>query len=175
MRARAAAGTLVGFVAAALAFCAYVYASNQRMLLRVYPVAPVSFAAASGSEAVQRGKALADITGCTDCHGETLQGGAFGEPDWLHGHYYASNLTRMARGYSDADLDRIVRQGVRPDGRGVVAMPSFGCALPMPSWPTSSRSSARYRWAESTSLRTSSGRSISGIYGASTSSRRSRT
>jgi mono/diheme cytochrome c family protein len=126
MRARAAAGTLVGFVAAALAFCAYVYASNQRMLLRVYPVAPVSFAAASGSEAVQRGKALADITGCTDCHGETLQGGAFGEPDWLHGHYYASNLTRKARGYSDADLDRIVRQGVRPDGRGVVAMPSFG-------------------------------------------------
>ena len=126
MRARVAAGMLVGLVAAGLGFCAYIYASNERLLQRAYPVAPVSFVAAGGPDAVQRGKALADITGCTDCHRETLQGGAFGEPDWLHGYYYASNLTRKAQGYSDADLDRIVRQGVRPDGHGVIAMPSFG-------------------------------------------------
>jgi mono/diheme cytochrome c family protein len=123
MRIRVAAASVI---APALAFCAYVYTSNQIMLQRVYPVVPVSFAAASGPDAVRRGKALADITGCTDCHRENLQGGVFGEPDWLHGYYYASNLTHKAQGYSDADLDRIVRQGVRPDGHGVVAMPSMG-------------------------------------------------
>jgi mono/diheme cytochrome c family protein len=90
------------------------------------PVAPVSLAAATGPGAIARGKALADITGCTDCHRQDLRGGTFGEPDWLHGRYYASNLTRKAQRYSDADLSRIVREGVRPDGHGVVAMPSMG-------------------------------------------------
>ena len=126
MRARIATRTLLGLVALGLAFCAYVYGSNQRLLARTYTVAPVSLVATSGPEAIERGKALADITGCSDCHRPDLQGGLFGEDDWLHGRYFASNLTHKAREYSDADLARIVRDGVRPDGRGVVAMPSMG-------------------------------------------------
>lgn len=126
VRLRIAVGILTGLVALGLAFCIYVYWSNQRLLARVYPVTPVSFIAASGPEAIQRGQALADITGCTDCHRADLQGGMFGDDDWTHGRYYASNLTHKARQYSDADLARIVRDGVRPDGRGVVAMPSMG-------------------------------------------------
>ena len=82
--------------------------------------------AAAGADAVARGKRLADLTGCTDCHREDLRGGLFADEGWLHGRYYASNLTRKARMYSDEDLARIVRDGVRPDGRGVMAMPSMG-------------------------------------------------
>lgn len=126
MRARAATRLLLVIVAAALAFCAYVYASNVRLLERRYPVQPLALAAASGADAVARGKALADITGCTDCHRANLQGGTFVDEGWLRARYYASNLTRRARVYSDADIARVVRDGVRPDGHGVVSMPSFG-------------------------------------------------
>jgi hypothetical protein len=54
-----------------------------------------------------------------------LRGGVFADDGWLHGRYYAANLTPKAQACSDADLARIIRLGVRPDGRGVVVMPSF--------------------------------------------------
>ena len=117
---------LIGVIVAALGACFYVYVSNVRMLEHRYPVVPVSMPTASGSDAVQRGKRLADLTGCTDCHRQDLRGGVFIDEGWLYGRYYASNITLKAQLYSDEDLARIVRLGVRPDGRGMVAMPSFG-------------------------------------------------
>jgi mono/diheme cytochrome c family protein len=115
---------LLGGVAAALAFSTYVYVATTRMFDQRYPVVAAAIPATTGSEAIARGKALADRTGCTDCHRADLRGGTFGEGDWLHGRYFASNLTRKAQVYSDEDLVRIVRTGVRPDGRGVNSMPS---------------------------------------------------
>jgi mono/diheme cytochrome c family protein len=117
---------LIGVIVAALGACFYVYVSNVRMLEHRYPVVPVPMPTASGSDAVQRGKRLADLTGCTDCHRQDLRGGVFIDEGWMYGRYHASNLTLKAQLYSDEDLARIVRLGVRPDGRGMVAMPSFG-------------------------------------------------
>ncbi|MEP6997252.1 MAG: c-type cytochrome [Betaproteobacteria bacterium] len=117
---------LAGCAVGALAFALYVYASNERELDRRYPVSRMVVPVANGSDALQRGKRLADLTGCTDCHRQDLRGGVFVDEGWLRGRYYASNLTLKAQTYSDEDLARIVRQGVRPDGRGVVAMPAFG-------------------------------------------------
>ena len=116
---------LISIVAAMLVAALFVYASNMAALDHIYPVANVSIAAVSGADAVQRGKHLADVTGCTDCHRADLRGGLFDDEGAFHGRYYASNLTLKAKRYSDADIARIVRVGVSPDGRGVVAMPSF--------------------------------------------------
>jgi mono/diheme cytochrome c family protein len=124
--ARYFAKGLIAAVLAALVACLYIYASNARMLERRYPVVRAPITAASGPDAVQRGKRLADLTGCTDCHRPDLRGGVFVDEGWMYGRYYASNLTLKAQAYSDEDLARIVRLGVRPDGRGVIAMPSFG-------------------------------------------------
>ncbi len=41
---------------------------------------------------------------------------------------YAPNLTIMTRSPSDADIDRSIRQGLRPDGKSVLLMPSHGYA-----------------------------------------------
>ena len=120
------ARVLIACIVAALGFCVYVYSSNERTLDRRYPVAHVPLPVATGPEALQRGRRLADLTGCTDCHGEDLRGRLFEDEGWLHGRYYASNLTLKARTHTDEDLARIVRLGVRPDGRGVVAMPAMG-------------------------------------------------
>ena len=120
------AGVLIAAMVLSSGFGAYVYFVNKRLLDRRYPVTRAPMPAAAGPEAVQRGKRLADLTGCTDCHGEDLRGRLFADDGWLHGHYYASNLTLKAKTYSDEDIARIVREGVRPDGRGVAAMPAMG-------------------------------------------------
>ena len=117
---------LLGCVAASLAFSMYVYFATTRMFGQRYPVVAAALPPSAGPEAIARGKWLADRAGCTDCHHADLRGSLFADEGWLHGRYYASNLTRKAQVYSDEDLARIVRLGVRPDGKSVVAMPSMG-------------------------------------------------
>jgi len=71
------------------------------------PVAPMP------GPTAEYGRYLADIGGCTGCHGPTLAGGPSGEP----GAPPASNLTPTGIGhYSEADFTRALRDGVRPDG-----------------------------------------------------------
>jgi len=111
---------------AVVVVAATVYVSTGRLLDRRYPVSTKTIPAARGSDAVERGRHLADIAGCTDCHGADLRGRVFIDEGWWRGRYYASNLTLKAQSLSDEDLARIVRTGVLPDGRGVVAMPAFG-------------------------------------------------
>jgi len=121
--------TARGLVLAGLAvagFGGFVYFATERMLDRRFPVETVVMQAAAAGGAAQRGQRIARLTGCTDCHRDDLRGGLFEDDGWLHGRYYASNLTRKAQRYSDEDLARIVRAGVFPDGRGVRAMPAMG-------------------------------------------------
>ncbi len=118
--------TLLGLVAAFFLLAAYVYVTTVQMFARLYPVVRMPIAAATGPEAIARGNALADRLGCTECHKADLRGGLFEDDGWLHGKYFASNLTLKAAKYSDEDIARIVRAGVRPDGRSVIAMPSSG-------------------------------------------------
>ena len=67
------------------------------------------------------GRYLADVGGCTGCHGPTLAGGPMGEP----GAPPASNLTPTGLGrYTEADFFRALRDGVRPGGAPIAeAMP----------------------------------------------------
>ncbi|MDQ2961989.1 MAG: c-type cytochrome [Pseudomonadota bacterium] len=123
---RYAAIALIECIVGALGLSLYVYVSTERVLDRRYPVVRAPMLPVAGSDAVERGKKLADRTGCTDCHRPDLRGGVFVDEGWLHGRYYASNLTTKTATYSNEELSRIVRLGVRPDGRGVVAMFSFG-------------------------------------------------
>ncbi|WP_347718556.1 hypothetical protein [Sphingomonas sp.] len=75
--------------------------------------------AASSDPALLRahGERLTRVLGCTGCHGTELQGERFYE-------LYASNLTRDLANYSDPQLERLLREGVRPTGRDVWEMPS---------------------------------------------------
>jgi cytochrome c553 len=66
---------------------------------------------------VQEGMRLATIRGCNDCHGNRLTGGDF------YG-LQAPNLTTISRQYSDNELERSIRQAIRPDGTSVYSMTS---------------------------------------------------
>jgi cytochrome c553 len=112
---------LVGFVV--LAYGA-VYAISRHSVRRVYrePLADLSPPADSAS--IAEGRRLARLRGCSGgCHGREIEGGVFID-DPLLAKVVAPNLTAAVRRYSNGELARIIRRGVRPDGRSVVAMPS---------------------------------------------------
>jgi mono/diheme cytochrome c family protein len=77
--------------------------------------------------AIERGKHLVSARyGCMDCHGENFGGGVMVD-DPAMGSLLGPNLTlgegSVTREYAAADWDRIVRHGIRKDGRPAL-MPS---------------------------------------------------
>jgi cytochrome c553 len=116
-------GIALGAVAAlVLVALAYVAVGSQLILDRTYQVATGSLHAATSSAAIARGAHFASIFGCARCHGKDLDGDLF-----FHGMgvtLYAPNLRLFVHSFSDADFDRALRHGVRPDGTSVLVMPS---------------------------------------------------
>lgn len=86
-----------------------------------------SVAIPSDPASLELGKHVAEIRGCTDCHGENLAGGIFLE-DPMVGRVVASNLTAgrggVGAGYTDADWVRAIRYGATPEGKPLLFMPS---------------------------------------------------
>jgi len=96
----------------------------SEVVLRLPAAKPaIATVASSGPDAVARGRRIAVVQGCTDCHGANLQGRMF---DDLPGivKLYAPNLTLVAAKQSDVNLDRAIRHGVGSDGRALWVMPS---------------------------------------------------
>jgi len=87
----------------------------------------VTFDGAEATDAAARiahGKRLATVLGCQGCHGDNLQGTNVTKDDPNFGDMNAPNLTLLLGGYSDAQLEKVIRQGVPKDGREFWFMPS---------------------------------------------------
>lgn len=112
-------------VASVLLLVTAVYAGSEGMRRRTYDIPLPSVVATTGAGPdVAEGGRTARILGCYGgCHGTQLEGRLFfSEPGVAD--LVAPNLTRVAATYSDAELARAIRHGVRRDGTGLFAMPS---------------------------------------------------
>jgi cytochrome c553 len=101
------------------------YLRSEQVVRHRYPMpkARTDLPIPADSASLAEGRRLASVHGCPSCHGEQLQGTVlFDEPHV--GRLIAPNLTRTVRNYSTAELEQIIRHGVRPNGRSVWAMPS---------------------------------------------------
>jgi cytochrome c553 len=85
--------------------------------------AAIRFEAAAAHTPAEHGRRLARVLGCEGCHGADLQGRHWDE-DADFAISFASNLTRALPAYSDAQIERALREGVRPDGSALWGMPS---------------------------------------------------
>ena len=119
----------IGLTAAGLAGLAVIavtgfYAASELALHKRYPKPQVAaIHPASGPGAVQAGLRLATLYGCNDCHGKDLHGQLLDDHPAV-ARIFTPNLTRLVSRYSDEDLVRVIRTGVRPDGTSVWVMPS---------------------------------------------------
>ncbi len=75
---------------------------------------------------VADGRHWATILGCTNCHDQDLGGAVLEDESWIVGRLAAPNLTQKRKLYSDAELARMIRYGIKRDGHGAWLMPSDG-------------------------------------------------
>lgn len=104
-----------------------VYALSERVMDRTYDETVAldpDFTVPADPASIAEGERLARIHGCYNgCHGEQAEGGLFFD-DFAFGTMKAPDLTRAVHTLSDAELERVIRHGVRPDGSTVYVMPS---------------------------------------------------
>jgi len=107
----------------------------NRSTSRVYDVALPQVSLSTDSAVLQRGKHLGESLGeCTACHGPNLGGGAVEDFGPL-GNLRFPNVTTGKEGrladYSDAELARLIKHGIKRDGRSVRFMTAQNTAW----WP----------------------------------------
>jgi mono/diheme cytochrome c family protein len=110
-----------------LVVVAGIYGWSSREMHRTYNVPNDPLTIPSDSASIARGKHLVVAIGkCGDCHGDNLGGKMFIDDPML-GHIYGLNLTSGKGGVggtlSAADIVRVLRYGVKPDGKSVLFMP----------------------------------------------------
>ena len=103
-----------------------VYLKGQAHISATYDVRSTITNVGSDSALIARGEHLANINGCTDCHGVDLSGSEMVDAPPFR--VVASNLTSgqggVAKNYDDAGWDRAIRHGIRSDGTALIIMPS---------------------------------------------------
>ena len=123
-----ALGVSLAVGAAGLGIFTYANASAfDASMAKVYDVPPMAVAASKDPAVIARGEHLSrSLAGCAthDCHGADLGGGrviAMGPV----ATFAAPNITNVVPAYSDGELGRLIRHGIKKDGRSVVFMPSM--------------------------------------------------
>lgn len=100
-----------------------IYGLSERRLHQTYDVPLEPLKIAPSQKLAEEGGRRAFIMGCRGCHHD--DGNVLFEAPGI-GHLVAPNLTRVAREYSNAELVRLIRRGVKRDGTSVIAMPAGG-------------------------------------------------
>lgn len=133
--AKALGFTMLLVVLGAAGFVCVQARAFDESMARVYDVPLPALARSEDPAVIERGKHLAESLGeCVVCHGSDLRGGRV-EPMGPLGTIVIPNVTtgKDGRGsrYSDAELARLIKHGLRKDGTSVRLMPSQNTAW----WP----------------------------------------
>ncbi|CAN5155687.1 hypothetical protein BH10PSE1_BH10PSE1_02720 [soil metagenome] len=99
------------------------YGASEIVIRRTANPPMPMIVAASDPGAVARGAYLGRLYGCDGCHERTLHGGEWESSFWV-GSVHTANLTRAIPAYTDSQLARAIRSGVRADGSQLWEMPS---------------------------------------------------
>lgn len=114
---------LAGLLALVVIAVVGVFVASEAIIRWPVDKPAVTLVASSDPGAIARGKKVAVVQGCHNCHGERFEGLLFhDEPALVKG--YAPNLSLAVAKQSDSDLDGAIRHGVAADGRRLWMMPS---------------------------------------------------
>ena len=114
-------GTLFGLLVVAYAIA---YFLSERILRRTYAIPAVTLSVPTDGASIAEGRRLATIRGCVGgCHGKNGEGRVLLDEPMI-ARVVAPNLTAAIRKYSNAELAVAIRNGISPDGRSMVIMPS---------------------------------------------------
>lgn len=117
-------GSLIGLL---LIVMLGLYFKSKAQFNKTYDVQVQSIAIATDAETIERGKHLAEFL-CAECHGDNFGG----TPNWLSIPNIATiappNLTSgegsVTVNFADEDWIRVLRHGVKTNGKSIFVMPS---------------------------------------------------
>jgi cytochrome c553 len=101
----------------------YIYIASERRLRQKYEAPLVAFSVLDQADLLANGRRQAIVHGCTSCHGSQLEGRLVLDDPSI-GRIRTPSLTQIVNQYSDAELERLVRRGVKRDGVGLWIMPA---------------------------------------------------
>lgn len=126
IRTTALGATMLATVAGLTVLGALARADSLQGRVLALPAQPLQVPVAAGD--VARGRYLYQSRGCADCHGSAGQGQRFIDDPKLGmrvaGPSLAPGRGSVVAAYRDADWERALRHGVKPDGRPLMVMPS---------------------------------------------------
>ena len=103
---------------------AIIYIWSALIIDKTYHVPLAVIQIPKDSASINEGHRLVEIAHCSDCHGEHFTGNVFVKINHV-GEIVAPNLTKVIPTYSNAELERVIRHGVKKNGHSVYIMPSF--------------------------------------------------
>jgi mono/diheme cytochrome c family protein len=103
---------------------AIVYIWSTIIIDKTYKISLTEVQIPNDSASISEGRRLVAIAHCSDCHGEHFTGNIFAKIDRV-AEIVAPNLTKIIPTYSNAELERVIRHGVKKNGHSVYIMPSF--------------------------------------------------
>jgi len=105
---------------------AYALHKAQQRMDRRIDIAAYNVDIPSSAEAIERGRYLFSTRGCVDCHGADGAGRAFVDDGSMRvkGANISPGPGNVVAQYTPADWERVLRHGVKPDGRPLMIMPS---------------------------------------------------
>ncbi|HEY0650713.1 cytochrome c [Phenylobacterium sp.] len=118
---------LAGVVGACALAVGGAFAVSEAMIRWPVDKPRVALVASSDPGAVERGRKVARLNGCHDCHGQQLEGLKFHDEMPII-RAWGPNLSLALAEQTDADFDAAVRHGVAADGRRLWMMPSSAFA-----------------------------------------------
>ena len=102
---------------------AAVYGVSEMKLRQTFDIAAAPVTIPNDSATLANGRHVFQTRGCEGCHGQGMVGEIFFDEPRI-ARLVAPNVPKAIRAYSDAELVRLLRHGIRPNGRGVAVMPS---------------------------------------------------
>lgn len=107
-------------VAVVISAVMYVYVKSNSILYQKYDVPLVPMTVQKEASSRETGKKIALTRGCYGCHTETLAGKWH---DW-DGQQIAPNISKKIPQYSDEELYRLFKHGIKRDGVALWSMPA---------------------------------------------------
>ena len=120
---RALRWTAIGLVSIAVLAFIVVYGVSEYRLRQTFDIAATPIFVPADFASRAHGQQIYATRGCEGCHGERMKGEVFFDEKNV-ARLVAPNVPKVIRDYTDPELARLLRHGVRPNGRGVAAMPS---------------------------------------------------
>lgn len=103
---------------------AIVYGGSEWIIRTSHAVPLEQVSIPRDAASIAEGGRLAKVFGCRGCHGANSEGSVWDDPPWFVASVAAPGIARRIAPYSDAEVLRLIRHGIKKDGTSLFIMPT---------------------------------------------------